>query len=352
MATQLQKFLARLLRKNKISVQDQLIFLQRLHRLTESGYPLHRALEAVQWDVKLSPHIRIISASLHKGMAIDQALEHAGFHESITSYFYFARLNGDLAETTRQCSQMMQRQIKYMKKFQQTARYPALLLCLVTVLLFFVKNSVYPSFEALFVSAGQTSQVTSFSIFFINLLFHLFIFAFFAALLLLSGWSFLKSRISIDIQIKYYLKLPIYREYLKLQTTFLFCLHLSSLLKTGMPLKDSLRTLHTQKHLAILGYYAKRMETELEKGVHVAHIISTLPLFATGMDDIFQQNVNIKDLQKDLSMYAEFLINQIENKVKKAISLFQPVIFVLLASLIIFMYLSLMLPMFQLIDTI
>ena len=352
MATAQTKFSNRLFSKNNFPLSRQHLFLLRLLRLIESGYPLQRALEIIQWDIKLAETARHISIAIHQGRTIDEALEKAGFDKTIVAYFCFARMNGNLKATIKQCCLMLERQMKHVKKFKQTTRYPLFLLTLFVILLFFVKDYVYPSFLSLFASAGQSSSFVHVTVFFFELLFNSIVFFVCFALLLLPLWLAGRQRLQVEKQISIYGRIPLYRSYLRLQITFLFSLHLSALLETGMPLQESLRIINREKRLPIVAYYCGRIKEELEKGIHFRELAPSLILFEPGITDVFHQNTNTKVLQKDLSIYAEFLTEQIESKIKKELALIQPVVFLLLAGMIIFIYLSLMLPMFQLIDTI
>src|SRR5690625_7623147 len=60
-------------------------------------------------------------------------------------------------------------------------------------------------------------------------------------------WIVRKKDMKIESKIKIYQVIPIYRNYLKMQTSFQFATHLSSLLQTGMPMKDILDYMTQQK---------------------------------------------------------------------------------------------------------
>src|SRR5699024_4249055 len=258
----------------------------------------------------------------------------------------------DLQTSINKCIEMYAHRVKYMKKFEQMIRYPLILLLIFSTLLYFVKNSVLPSFVDLFQESSAASSTVILSMMIIDYL-GIFVmaccFMVFACALF---WQFNKRKIKIDKQIKFYNALPIYRKFLKLQTSFLFATHISTLLKTGMSIKEILHHLAKQEKLPIIAHYSNLMIEELSKGYPISSLLSQFSFLDKQIATIFQKNANMDALEKDLTIYAEMLTEELQRKIIKAITLIQPLFFIILASFIIFIYVTLMWPMFQLINSI
>ncbi|QKY69319.1 competence type IV pilus assembly protein ComGB [Lentibacillus sp. CBA3610] len=330
----------------------QLRFLRRLSRLLNNGYPIIQALEIIQWDSQLKSISSSVMLSLKSGKHFDEALEAIHFKQSITAYLYFVRSNGDLNTSIEKCISMFEQRLLYMKKFQETIRYPLILLLIFAVLLYFVKQSVLPSFVDLFQNSAETASAVMLTMAFIDIAGR---FIMIASLILGIGfliWRFQQRKISIDKRIKFYSLIPIYRHYKTMEISFLFAAHLSSLLTTGLSIKEILVNMARQKKQPILAYYASLLTSELSKGIYVTNLLANLPLIDKQISVIFQKNSDTEALEKDLSVYAEFQTEEMHRKVMKIITYIQPIFFLILASLIIFIYMALMWPMFQLINTI
>lgn len=338
--------------KRKTLAKDiQLRFLRRLSRLLANGYPLIEALEMVKWDDQLLKTATKVIHALKVGNSIDQAFEQVGFHRTIVAYLYFIKANGNLQESLDKCIEMYEHRLKYMKKFQQIVRYPLILLIIFSILLYFIKRLVLPSFIDLFQNSSDAASTVIVSIMIIDFLEK---FLFIAAILFLPAvflWQFNKRKVSIDKQMKIYNAVPVYRKFLKLQTSFLFATHISTLLKTGMPIKEILQHMSRQKKLPIIGYYSSLMIDELSKGFPLASLLTQFNFFEKHIATIFQKNADMQQLEKDLTIYAELLTEELHRKTMKSITLIQPIFFMIVASFIIFIYLTLMWPMFQLIQT-
>jgi len=339
-------------KRKLLAAEIQLRFLKRLSRLLENGYPLLDALKIIQWDQKLAPLSEQIINLLKSGNTIDQAFDKAKFHPDITSYLFFVRSNGDLDASIQKCTLIYEQRLNYLKKFKQTMRYPLILLSIFLILLFFLRHTVLPSFIDIFQMSDESSTTILFSIYIIEWLNKLLLFS---VALLFTGsllWKFIQQRLSMEQKIKVYNLIPVYRQYLKLKTSFLFATHMSTLLKTGMPIKEILTILGKQEKLPILSYYAQQMSVELSNGVYITNLLSHLTFIDSQLASIFQKNVDSESLEKDLTIYADYVTEELHRKMLKIIALVQPIFFIILASFIIFIYVTLMWPMFQLIRTI
>ncbi|MGP4107285.1 type II secretion system F family protein [Virgibacillus sp. L01] len=330
----------------------QLRFLKRLERLLTNGYPLISALEIISWDKQLKPISTSVINSLKSGSTLDQALEKENFNPIITSYLYFVRANGNLQANIEKCISMYEQRVLYVKKFQEATRYPLILLFIFALLLYFVKQSVLPSFMDLFNNSTETTSTVMFSVILIDLLGRFLTVLALMTVLFLVIWQVIKHKVSIEKQIKFYRVIPIYYQYKRMQISFLFATHVSSLLKTGMSIREILSNISLQDKQPVLAHFASLMTKELSSGVYITSLLANLPLLDKQLSIIFQKNADVNALEKDLTIYAELQTEEIHRKTMKVITYMQPAFFIILAIFIIFIYVTLMWPMFQLIKTI
>lgn len=339
-------------RTKKLTTTEQNHLLIRLSRLLEQGYPLVEALYALRWNEKWQRQVDQMIAVLKEGKSIDIALQKADFNNHVISFLFFASAHGDIKQSLKQSVMLIEKNTTIMTKFKQTIRYPFVLFFMFIGLLFFIKTSVYPAFVQLFTSTSMTSNITLFSIRFINGLFAFFSLLLLMLLISLSIWLILQKKAPFETKLVIYQKLYLIRRFIRSYNTFLFALHLSSLLHSGLSLKESLTTLAKQSHYRILNLYSQQLIEHFSKGKHIDTILPTLYFLNNEIVTIFQKNSNVDNLAVDLHGYADHLLEDIEKRIKRIITWIQPVFFVLMAASIIFIYLSLLYPMFQLLQTI
>jgi len=336
----------------KLSEQHQLKFLKQLQRLLNNGYSLLDALDMFQWDRQLNVLAQRLIAYLKSGVPLDEAFSKVDFHHSVTALLYFTRIHGDLVDSLDKCITMLEQRLKAIRRFQQVIRYPLILLIFFIGLLISIKRTVLPSFINLYQSQGSVSPVLNFSIKFINIFFISLFIIMIIVISLTIFWLIYKRRITIDKLKRIYHNIPFVRHFMTLKTSYQFAVHLSSLLKTGLSPVKVLEIIAKQNEVPIVAHTAKLAIEKLLQGFSLSESIEHLLLIDKQFSYILRKNPNMETLEADLNMYVEMSQERIHDRVMKFISLIQPIFLIIIASFIIFLYVSLMWPMFQLIQTI
>lgn len=348
----LRKYITNYRSEFRIKDADQLLFMKRLLRLLQNGYPLVRALEIVQWNKELIAPATIIMKELLEGQYLDEAFQKAGFHNSIIAYLFFVRFNNDLQASLERSIVMFEQRITNKKKFAQIIRYPLILSVIFILLLFFIKRNILPSFIDLFQYSHDSTSTVVYSLIFLDAVTTVVIISIILTLGTFIGWKLYYRKWPIEHQVKLYEKAPIYRAYLRLQISYYFATHISMFLQTGMSMKDILQQMSKQRKIPILAYYTSLMQAQLQQGFQLDHLLMNFYFIEKQIALIFESNHNHDSLAKDLSAYGDYVIEEMERKIAKMMMLIQPVFFMFLGCFIIFIYLMLMWPMFQLIQTV
>jgi competence protein ComGB len=338
--------------KPRVRATIQLNFLKRLSRSLSNGYSMLSALETLKWDKNLYYLADEVSKHLKNGHSLDFALDKMHFHPIITNYLYFAKDYGNLEESIEKCLVLYERRLENTKKFTRAIRYPIILIILFSIAFFFIQHQVLPNLLNLFQQNEQDASIVQLAINISSISYYSVITLILVALVTRWIWHYMKIKIPIEKQIHIYRLLPIYRSYVRLNTSFLFSTHVESLLKTGLSIKDVIAVLSTQQKLPIIMHYAKHITKGLNQGIPLGHIMGQLNFISPQLASIFQKNSNSDSLEKDLATYSSFLTDELNERIVKVITYVQPIFFILLGLIIILIYLSLMLPMYQFIETI
>jgi competence protein ComGB len=330
----------------------QLRFLQRLSRALSSGYSLNESLEVVKWDKALTPLATDAIHILQDGNTLPIALEKLNFHPIIISFLSISQEYGDLESSIQKTVEIFDKRLEYSKKFSQVIRYPILLIIVFSFLFFFIQHSVLPNLLTLMDQSTDRSVVISMILNISSVLYYGFLLIVLLALAFRMSWQYLQSKIPIDYQLKLFQLIPIYRSYVTLNTSYLLATHMSSLLQTGISIKDVLAILMAQPKLNIISHYASRLTEGLNQGIHLSLLLHSFRFINPQLASIFQKNSNADTLEKDLAVYAIFLTDELHQKIMRTITYIQPIFFTLLGLVVILIYMSLMWPMYQIIETI
>jgi len=350
----LKKRLSNFISKNNKRVSDslQLYFLERMERLLTNGYSVIDALDIMAWDKKLTPFTTMMKKTLRKGKPIDIAFKHSHFHHMIVSYLYFVRYNGNLLYSLTKCRTMFAKRLHYMNKLRQTLRYPLFLSFIFTAILIFLKRSILPSFQQLFQSSQTSTKYVSLSFLLIDSLTTICILFIVGAFIATFCWFVIRKQFPIEKEVRMYEKIPIVRSIIKLYTSLHMASHIAMFLQAGLSLKETVEQLKRQNQLVIVRFYAEKMAETLQKGLSLSPLLNELSLIDEPLAHIIEKNERVESLVKDLFAYSDFITDYLDRLIQRAITLIQPIFFAVLALLIIFVYLSLFIPMFQTIKSI
>lgn len=335
-----------LFNKNKLSEPLQLTFLKRLHELLQNGHSLLASLDALIYEKRFHYAVSTIVDTLRQGEPIDLAFQRANFHSSIISYLYFIRLSGDLEESVYRCVEMMEQRLHYKEKMLAVIRYPIFLLIIFAILLFFVRSYILPSFEQLFQTSSQSFVTIQRSLIIINLLMNGVPILVVASLLTLMCWVYLRNKLTITKQLSILKKIPVYYTVKRMQLSFMFAIQISMFLRAGLSLKQVLEHLTSQKRDAIIAYYASLLLYQLNNGLPITETLKQLDFLDAQIGHAFEKESE-NSISNDLHGYAIYIADKLHHYMMKWIALIQPLFFGVLACLIIFVYMSLLYPMFE-----
>lgn len=339
-------------RRNKLNEIEQSYFLERLYRFLSHGYPLLESLKKMEWDPNLRKIAQEFSMSLKQGTSLENTFEELSFHPTIVTYMSFVKANNNLLETIEKCKEMYDYRIENVKKIKQTIKYPLVLFVFFFMILILIKQFVLPSFTNFFLTDSDSAKSVIYSIMIIDVVSNILIVMTIA--LLIAGIIFkaLQKKLDVEQMLRIYQRIPLYRNLLKLQTSYYFTLQMSMFLKTGLSLKAILTHLSSQTENVIINHYAKLMIKQLENGENLSHLIVNLSYLELNIAQIFDANIDSSLLERDLSAYSEQMNEQIKLKIDTFIARIQPILFIVIALFIVFIYATLMWPMIQLMQTI
>ncbi|WFT76970.1 type II secretion system F family protein [Halobacillus naozhouensis] len=312
----------------------------------DRGFPLLEALKMTSWDPSLAPITHTITEQLKSGQPMDTAFKQASFSRNVVSFLFFARIHQDLPSMFMQCADLLHIQEEYTRKLKQVMRYPLFLLIFVIIAFSVIKRTIIPSFQSLFESEASKPL----SLIVLNTIdVGITGFCYMAVVIILALVLFklYLPKLTIGQRLKVYEKTPLLKEYQMFTVTFLFSTHLSSLLKAGLSLKHALEIIAGQTKYIILSHYAKVILARLNEGMLLGQSVHPCSLIKGDVTTIFHHTNDLDTLSKELQVYSELLIDQLKEKLTHTMQFIQPVFFMIIACVVILIYASIMLPMYQ-----
>ncbi|MGS2776061.1 competence type IV pilus assembly protein ComGB [Robertmurraya sp. GLU-23] len=341
------------MKSNKWLLTEQSNLLKHVGELLDRGYALAEALESTSLQMAEGKKIELNSSIklLREGFAFSLVIQKLGFHQTLVSYVYFAEQHGGQAHAYIEASNYMMKQQKDKKELIKIVTYP-LILVFTTILLFvFVDQFLLPKFVSLFQSMGLPSNLFTEVIILIGSTFPFVSILFVVTLLIFASYYlFVFKNYSAMKQKKILVSIPWCGVFFQLLITHYFSVQMSYLLGGGLSIYEAVSLFEGNKENKFdqeLGAYLKQ---HLLKGISLEEIIKKQTIFERDLPMVIQHGQKNGRLDQELLFFSSYCMNRFQEKVNHIMKFIQPSIYLIVGLLVISMYLSILLPMFHLMD--
>lgn len=326
------------------------LFLDCFSQLLKKGYSLYEALD-ICYSIFHFNKIKDLQNLLLQGISIEESIMQMKFSNTFNEFFLFFQKKKNLAEAIEKSLNICKIQKEYSDKLKKELSYPFLLVLFLVIFSFFVLIVFIPKILELYSSFEITMGfIHLFFIRFFNIVpFVLLLFIFFTILFLFRLIYHLKQK-NIPSIIKY-LSMPFIRHYLKKYFSIRFALYYNELQKDGIDSHSIITVLNDQLCHTDIKIVVYEIKERMIDGELLEHIIqdciyfdSLLPVFF----NMFFQYANTQSLDD----YIRVSLQQLETTLKRSVAVFTAFIYVFVALFVIIIYLSLVLPMMNVVSNI
>lgn len=345
--------------KNKYQMyllkKQHLTLMIRLHALLSHGFTLVEAMTFLfkQLNVKDKSLANSFTLMLKNGSTCYELLKFLKFPNTILMQLYFAERYSALPSTLKQCHIYYKQNQKLVSQFYKSIQYPLLLLLIFIFLIIILNHTVMPEFQSMYQSMDiKENPLQHMLQRFIAYFPYIFLITLIICLLFYCLFKKWLNRQSMSRQIKILSHLPILNSYYRLYITYQITNQFALFFKNGISLNDIVHIYMKQKESLFLQYLGVTLRDELNEGKQFTDIMRQFSCFEPRFIDYIEQGEKRDKLDIELIIYSQFLLDYIQEYIRKHISFIQPVMFVLIGCLILSVYLVMMLPIFEMIQTI
>lgn len=341
------------MKPNKWLLPEQSNLLKYVGELLERGYSLSEAMESVSFQMVEAKKSQLHDCIklLKEGFTFSFVLQKLGFHQTLVSYVYFAEQHGGQAHAFIEASNYMMKQQKDKKELIKVLTYPIILIFSTILLFVFVDHYLLPRFVSLFETMGLPSNVFTTVIIFIGSTFPIISSLIFASFSILTfSYFFVFRKYSAIKQKEILVSIPVFGPLFQLLLTHYFSVQMSYLLGAGLSVFEAVSLFEGNKENRFdqeLGFFLKQ---QLLAGTSLEEIIKRQSLFEPDLSIIIQHGQKNGRLDQELYFFSNHCMNRFQEKVSHMMKFIQPSAYLLVGLLIVSMYLSILLPMFHMMD--
>lgn len=328
------------------------LLLSRLGKMLSEGFSLKEALsflstlsekEAKGWVDQLEKQVL-------SGHSLVEGLVDCQFPEQSVTQLYFALFHGDFSKAVKRVGEQLIKQAKNRRKLTAILTYPLMLICFIVVMLFVMRMVLLPHIE-------QITNLNPSALPIGTRLIVMFVYespVILLAMISLSCFSLLVIRKIADK--KHPLDNLIFlcrwsQSYvLQLYWSYYFSYEWGQLLKGGCSLLEVMTIMKGQENSIIVKEAGRRMEEEMTKGHSFSQSLEAFDFLTRQMKDVIKHGEQSGMLGAELMLYAQGCEQEFDAKIEQLMALVQPLVFAIVAVMIIAIYAALLLPTFSVLD--
>jgi type IV pilus assembly protein PilC len=343
----------------KVKQKDVAVFSRQFATMINAGLSLIRALHILEEQTeneKLRETARAVRTDVERGSSLAQSL---GRHPKVFTRLYVAMVKageagGVLDSVLLNLASTIEKQVELKRKIKSAMTYPVAVFGLVCMIVSAMLLFVVPMFEKLYSELGGVLPLPTRMLLAVSG----FVTKFFPFILVAAGiglWL-LRRWIATDkgraVWDAFKLKLPVFGKLIHKTAITRFCRTLSVLLRSGVPVLESLEITSETVDNAVVSRAVKATQEAVKGGESIAAPLNTYPVFPTMVVQMLSVGEETGAVDDMLDRVADFYDQEIEATVDALTSLLEPMLIVVMGATVGGMVVALYMPMFNIINLI
>lgn len=339
--------------KKKVPRKEVMNFSRQLGVFIRAGIPIMDALEVIEDETSgkmLKSVIQGLIESLHDGDTFSAAA--SNHPEAFPNYYVgileSAELTGNLDVVLNQLAEYMDRDLKAKGKITAALIYPSVVAFMSVVTVIILAAFVLPRFVVFFKSMhAKLPLPTRMLLDFSGMVSHWWYVLLFLLITVVGGFITLRrsdsGRAKLD---SWLLKLPVVGDVSQVAILERTCRILASLLKAGVDLPRSLAVTAESANNAVYKNAFELIREEMMEGQGLAAPIARTGLFPGAAKQMFRVGEETGTLDQQLEVAAEYYSQELDTRVERVTSLFEPAIIIIMGVVVGFVAVALISAMY------
>jgi type IV pilus assembly protein PilC len=339
--------------KERVKRVELMHFSRQLAAFLRAGIPILEGIQVLQESADNKTMRRVlgeVSDSLRGGQTFLGAISE---HPHVFPDFYrgmvgAAELTGQLDAVLDRLSHYIERDLEAKRKIRSALAYPLVILAMSVVTVVVLTAFVLPRFKSFFESLDAdlplpTRMLLAVTDFLSEWWWVITIAAVLLALLGVLAYRSEKGRARFDAIL---LKLPVLGETVKFAIIERFCRVLASMAKAGVPLPEALAVAGDTANNAVYRSALVDARERMIRGEGIARPIAGTDLFPIAAVQMFRVGEDTGTLDDQLETAAGFFEQELDYKIKKLTTLFEPAVIILMGVVVGFVAVALVSAMY------
>jgi type IV pilus assembly protein PilC len=339
--------------KKTVSRKDIMHFSRQLGVFVEAGIPIMEALDVIAEETTDKLLNKALYDMIDRLQAGDTFASAAAAHPEAFPDYYIgilasAELTGTLDTVLNQLADYIQRDIDARGKVTSALIYPAVVAVMAVVVVVVLATFVLPRFQTFFKSFHATLPLPTRMLLSVSGFVSSWWFALLGGIVLVvAGFIAMRrstaGRARLDAVI---LKLPILGDLVQAAVLERICRILSSMIRAGVALPEAMSVTADSANNAVYRRGVLDIREEMMEGQGLAGPLARTGLFPGAARQMFRVGEETGTLDQQLETAATFYNRELDVKVKRFTSLFEPLVIVFMGVIVGFVAIALVTAMY------
>jgi len=341
--------------RQKVKTRDVVIFTRQLTTMIDAGMPLVQILEilASQSDNKtFAGQIREVKESVEAGSTLSDALRKfpKTFDELYVNMVQAGEIGGILDTILGRLSIYMEKMMSLKRKIKSAMIYPATIITVAVIVTLILLVFVIPVFSEMFTSFGKalpmpTQIVINISNFVINYLHFMVALTVIFVVGVRQTYKTERGRLTID---RMMLRVPVMGDLIRKAAIARFSRTLGTLVSSGVPILDSLTITARTAGNKVVERAGYMIRESISQGRTMLEPLLASGVFPPMVCQMIGAGEMTGAIDQMLQKIADFYEEEVDVAVSTLTALMEPLVIVVLGTIIGGLVVSMYLPIFQL----
>ncbi len=341
----------------RINVTDKVFLTKYLALMLRVGTDLLSAINILIVDFD-KPAVRNflleVRDNLTRGQPFYKAFENhvEVFGRTFVSLVKAAEASGNLQRTFEELSESLVREAELKSRIKAALIYPLVLLCVAVAIISFLVVFALPRIAKVFVDTGIKPPIFSRIVFGIGLFLgdHILIIGAAVAIFIFTAlYLYFGTRIGKSLVERVLTHTPLVREIYKELAIQRLASTMSSLMKAGLPIIETINVAADTVGLQEFEFSLKRIANEgLAKGLTIGEAFRRETIYPKVVTNLIAISEKAGHLEDVLMTLSDFYAANVDATVKSLVSLLEPALLLTMGALVGTIALSIIIPIYQL----
>ncbi len=345
--------------KPKVKLKDLSIFCKQMSAMLYAGMPLIESLDVIKEQTtnkRLSQIMTEVIEQVQKGQMFSATLQQYqnDFPTILFNMVAAGEMTGKLDEVFEKLALHFAKENKINQRIKGAMIYPAVIGVIAFASVLILLNLVMPTFVDMFKESGValpglTKVMLSISGFTTK---YWYVVIFGAILIVVLISRFLSTPQGKAFRDNVALKLPVINKAFAQIATSRFTGTLATLMSSGIPILEALESAANVTDNTIIIKGISEVADDIKKGKSLSGLLKQIKLFPKMLISMVRVGEESGAIEEMLDRSAAFYEEELEEAIKRMTSVIEPLMIVVMAIIVGFIVVSMMLPMFEMFNTI